>query len=242
MDCRRSLVKTACVGCTKKHAKCSWTEPTGLSDTAIENVIKCICGTTSDDGNTVLCENYNTWQHIKCYHGDKPVPDVHLCIDCGPKVARWGQGTPHYSKPALTEEEFKLDLSQRRKHQKTPKSAAESVPLLTSLQSYLQSDDGPATETSRYTQDVTRDYIQVADLGRPDGLSPESRSSRAQKHPATFQCTLCSKRFMRAYNLRSHLRTHTDEGPFVCELCGEAFARQRDRRRHEGLHSGEEKK
>ncbi|KAH7417952.1 hypothetical protein BKA64DRAFT_653228 [Cadophora sp. MPI-SDFR-AT-0126] len=62
-----------------------------------------------------------------------------------------------------------------------------------------------------------------------------------QNHPATFQCTLCPKRFTRAYNLRSHLRTHTDERPFICTVCGKAFARQHDRRRHEGLHSGEKK-
>lgn len=62
-----------------------------------------------------------------------------------------------------------------------------------------------------------------------------------QKHPATFQCHLCPKKFTRAYNLRSHLRTHTDERPFVCTICGKAFARQHDRKRHEGLHSGEKK-
>ncbi|KAF8430954.1 hypothetical protein BGX38DRAFT_1058559, partial [Terfezia claveryi] len=66
-------------------------------------------------------------------------------------------------------------------------------------------------------------------------------SRRVQKHPATFQCHLCPKKFTRAYNLRSHLRTHTDERPFVCTICGKAFARQHDRKRHEGLHSGEKK-
>ncbi|KAG6157841.1 hypothetical protein E4U37_006834 [Claviceps purpurea] len=72
--------------------------------------------------------------------------------------------------------------------------------------------------------------------------SPEGGGMRrAQKHPATFQCTLCPKRFTRAYNLRSHLRTHTDERPFVCSHCGKAFARQHDRKRHESLHSGEKK-
>jgi len=86
-----------------------------------------------------------------------------------------------------------------------------------------------------------RDYIlDLADPTRPapaDGSNPK----RTQKHPATFHCNLCTKRFTRAYNLRSHLRTHTDERPFVCSVCGKAFARQHDRKRHEGLHSGEKK-
>ena len=84
-----------------------------------------------------------------------------------------------------------------------------------------------------------RDYIlELADPSRPPSSGTEKR---IQKHPATFQCTLCPKKFTRAYNLRSHLRTHTDERPFVCTVCGKAFARQHDRKRHEGLHSGEKK-
>lgn len=88
-----------------------------------------------------------------------------------------------------------------------------------------------------------RDYIlDLADPNRPASTASEGgNSKRMQKHPATFQCNLCPKRFTRAYNLRSHLRTHTDERPFVCTVCGKAFARQHDRKRHEGLHSGEKK-
>ena len=87
----------------------------------------------------------------------------------------------------------------------------------------------------------SRDYIlDLADPERPNA-GPNAGNTRVQKHPATFQCHLCPKRFTRAYNLRSHLRTHTDERPFVCTVCGKAFARQHDRKRHEGLHSGEKK-
>ncbi|KAF1814528.1 hypothetical protein P152DRAFT_465353 [Eremomyces bilateralis CBS 781.70] len=98
------------------------------------------------------------------------------------------------------------------------------------------------------TSSVPHDREYMLGLANPDrpssgasGESVGSGSKRTQKHPATFQCSLCPKRFTRAYNLRSHLRTHTDERPFVCTVCGKAFARQHDRKRHEGLHSGEKK-
>ncbi|KAF2131117.1 hypothetical protein P153DRAFT_384331 [Dothidotthia symphoricarpi CBS 119687] len=48
--------------------------------------IKCICGFLDDDGNTVLCENCDTWQHIICYYESaQHVPDIHDCTDCQPR-------------------------------------------------------------------------------------------------------------------------------------------------------------
>lgn len=81
----------------------------------------------------------------------------------------------------------------------------------------------------------SREYI--LELAAP---TPGPRK-KAQRHPSAFACDLCDKRFTRAYNLRSHKRTHTNERPFVCSFCSKAFARQHDRKRHESLHSGEKK-
>ncbi|KAF2705652.1 hypothetical protein K504DRAFT_471627 [Pleomassaria siparia CBS 279.74] len=50
------------------------------------STIKCICGFAEDDGNTVLCEKCDTWQHIVCYYESaQHVPDIHECADCLPR-------------------------------------------------------------------------------------------------------------------------------------------------------------
>jgi hypothetical protein len=50
-----------------------------------DSTIKCICGYNDDDGNTVFCEDCNTWQHIECYYPNTDIPDVHQCVDCKPR-------------------------------------------------------------------------------------------------------------------------------------------------------------
>ncbi|CAG8491067.1 5554_t:CDS:2 [Ambispora leptoticha] len=71
---------------------------------------------------------------------------------------------------------------------------------------------------------------------------PAKPSRRTTKSAAPFACPHehCPKTFTRQYNLKSHLRTHTDERPFVCNYpgCPRAFARQHDLKRHQKLHLG----
>ncbi|TID23412.1 hypothetical protein E6O75_ATG03048 [Venturia nashicola] len=47
--------------------------------------IRCFCEDNKDDGNTVLCEECNTWQHISCYYPTLVVPDLHVCNICHPR-------------------------------------------------------------------------------------------------------------------------------------------------------------
>lgn len=66
--------------------------------------------------------------------------------------------------------------------------------------------------------------------------APSDSANRVKKHSATFQCNFCVRRYTRAYDLRRHLRNHTDGRPFVCIVCEEEFAHQLDQKRHEELH------
>lgn len=59
----------------------------GVIEEEESSTIKCICGYADDDGNTVLCEKCDTWQHIVCYYESaQHVPDVHECADCLPRL------------------------------------------------------------------------------------------------------------------------------------------------------------
>ncbi|KAI0063626.1 hypothetical protein BV25DRAFT_1935882 [Artomyces pyxidatus] len=69
----------------------------------------------------------------------------------------------------------------------------------------------------------------------------QAASASRRRNEAHFICPVpgCGSTFTRRFNLRGHLRSHTEERPYVCEWpgCNKGFARQHDCKRHQALHS-----
>ncbi|TDL15155.1 hypothetical protein BD410DRAFT_733068 [Rickenella mellea] len=62
----------------------------------------------------------------------------------------------------------------------------------------------------------------------------------ARRLEAKYICPLhgCGSTFVRHFNLRVHMQSHSGQKPFKCEWpgCGELFSRQLDCKRHELRH------
>ncbi|KAG9316257.1 hypothetical protein JVU11DRAFT_2285 [Chiua virens] len=69
----------------------------------------------------------------------------------------------------------------------------------------------------------------------------QAASASRRRNEAHFICPVpgCGSTFTRRFNLRGHLRSHTEERPYVCEYpdCKKGFARQHDCKRHQALHA-----
>ncbi|KAI7314391.1 hypothetical protein KC315_g11376 [Hortaea werneckii] len=74
----------------KRQGGLSQNSKTELND---DDIVKCICGFDSEDGDAILCKKCCTWQHRQCYYyrrGDgETLEDVersHQCVDCRPRA------------------------------------------------------------------------------------------------------------------------------------------------------------
>ncbi|KAM6502031.1 hypothetical protein JOM56_002008 [Amanita muscaria] len=82
--------------------------------------------------------------------------------------------------------------------------------------------------------------LQVEKLQVTTSATQVASASR-RRNEAHFSCPVpgCGSTFTRRFNLRGHLRSHTEERPYVCNWpgCKKGFARQHDCKRHQALHT-----
>lgn len=78
----------------------------------------------------------------------------------------------------------------------------------------------------------------TATTTRSSSTSSATSSSIGVAAADSFPCPQCNKVFQKPYNLKSHMKTHSNEKPYHCNICFKRFARLHDKKRHELLHQG----
>ncbi|KAL6621566.1 hypothetical protein U3516DRAFT_779035 [Neocallimastix sp. 'constans'] len=91
----------------------------------------------------------------------------------------------------------------------------------------------PTSTTSTETKTATTKAGKV---------TKKRKSTKKEKPPKPefYPCTYlgCGKVFNKPYNLKSHIKIHTNERPYKCQYCKARFTRGHDLNRHTRLHTG----
>ncbi|KAL8944374.1 MAG: hypothetical protein Q9211_000608 [Gyalolechia sp. 1 TL-2023] len=115
--------------------------------------IKCICGFHDDDGNTVLCEHCETWQHTECYYfEDGEILDVteieHYCADCKPRRldARSARERQTMRREQSDLGERKVKKAPTKSHKKKGRGPENNVTLTNGCSPYERNDSHGVSE------------------------------------------------------------------------------------------------
>lgn len=101
-------------------------------------------------------------------------------------------------------------------------------------------NDQASYQGKRDDAGIEIDYSQLVSYTISPPLKRRRRSRQTDlESEQLYPCNVCNKVFQKPYNLKSHMKTHSNEKPYSCSVCSKTFARSHDKRRHELLHGGE---
>lgn len=78
------------------------------------------------------------------------------------------------------------------------------------------------------------DVDELDDVDDTNFLGPSKmKAIRPGANSGQHQCSICSKRYTRKWELERHLKSHEKSKPFKCKVCNKQFTRKEDCKRHE---------
>lgn len=140
--------------------------------------IKCICNFSDDDGNTILCETCDTWQHIECYYPDNREeafrPDfVHSCAECKPRPLdrqKAIERTLRLKNPAV------LEGQSDKKPKRPPSKSHKKKPKLSEV---------PVNGVNGTIENGNNKTISIESIPPQKKPKTSHRSSQSISHPST---------------------------------------------------------
>lgn len=186
--------------------------------------IKCLCGLTIEEQNTICCERCETWQHTECYYIDDngAIPSnedlehiEHFCVDCEPRpVDR--KGATERQRVRLERIEFDERRRQKppsKSHKKKPK-AVESNGGLTNGYAHGHEPETSHDRTSRSPPNNV-----------PPGKRPKTghRSSHSTNLPPSSSHATSHKRSASAFQSPTKVPLKAAQNGADKEICSSAF-------------------
>ncbi|KAJ1976262.1 SET domain-containing protein 3 [Dimargaris xerosporica] len=125
--------------------------------------IRCVCGSTEDDGFTIQCDSCLVWQHAVCVNvKSNAIPAHYLCERCDPHRATRALGSPSHRDQTKSRrsrpdggDDLAHDRRKRPKHRPKSPSAVAAPP----------STKPTATKVSEYEAHLSYDPTNANDIG-----------------------------------------------------------------------------
>ncbi|KAJ3161829.1 hypothetical protein HDU86_006600 [Geranomyces michiganensis] len=142
-----------------------------------DEVIRCICTYSDDDGNTIACDECAVWQHMICVGVDPAdVPDQYHCEECAPRpVDPRAANELQKNQRAKKTSESPSDSSKgkrktRRKHRVPPQHASED-----------HSPAPPPLRRAELMEEARASRAANRGRGRPRGRARSSKESSSTR-------------------------------------------------------------